>query len=125
MSIVPNKHGEGNKQPVYTDVQHFFKINFYLPLLYLLTNDISMRLSENDLDILQALYEVICEENPSNEVIKKVYVTYSLDEAELKEELIILSRMLKNSVEKHSLENRVDFFKKNYLKIGFENCIYI
>lgn len=71
MSKVPNKHGGGNKQPVYTDVQHFFKIHFYLPLLDLLTNDISIRFSENNLDILQALYEVICEENPSNEVVKK------------------------------------------------------
>ncbi|XP_050063277.1 uncharacterized protein LOC126552610 [Aphis gossypii] len=110
MSKVPNKHGGGNKQPVYTDVQHFFKINFYLPLLDLLTNDISIRFSENDLDILQALYEVICEENSSNEVIKKVCVTYSLIEAELKGELSILNRMFKNSVEKDSLENRVDFF---------------
>ena len=128
MSKVPNKHGGGNKQPVYTDVQHFFKINFYLPLLDLLTNDISIRFSENDLDILQALYEVICEEKPSNEVIKKVCVTYSLNEAELKGELSIFNRMLKNSVEKDSLENRVDFFKKNNLKIGFENynkCLII
>jgi len=50
--IVPNRHGGGAKQAVYQDVQHYFKINFFFPLLDLLTNDISNRFSENDLDIL-------------------------------------------------------------------------
>lgn len=121
MSKVPNRHGGGAKQAVYQDVQHYFKINFFFPLLDLLTNDISNRFSENDLDILQALYDVLCEENPSNDVIKKVCTTYSLTEVELKGELSILNKMLKKSEIKDSLENRIDFFKKNNLKGGFEN----
>ncbi|CAI6375694.1 unnamed protein product [Macrosiphum euphorbiae] len=121
MSKVPNRHGGGAKQAVYQDVQHYFKINFFFPLLDLLINDISNRFSENDLDILQALYDVLCEENPSNDVIKRVCTTYSLTEVELKGELSILNKMLKNSEIKDSLENRIDFFNKNNLKGGFEN----
>ncbi|CAI6375068.1 unnamed protein product [Macrosiphum euphorbiae] len=76
MSKVPNRHGGSAKQAVYQDVQHYFKIDFFFPLLDLLTNDISNRFSENDLHILQALYDVLCEENPSNDVIKKKLKTY-------------------------------------------------
>jgi len=97
MSKVSTRHGGGAEQAVYQDFQHYFKINFFFPLLDLLTNDISNRFSENDIDILQALYDVLCEENPSNNVIKNVCTIYSLTEAELKEELPILNKMLKNS----------------------------
>jgi len=54
-----------------------------------------------------------------NETIKKVCATYSLNKVELKEELSILNKMLKNSEIKNSLENRIDFFKNNNLKGGF------
>jgi len=71
MSKVSNRHGGGAKQTVYQDNLHYYKINFFFSLLDLLTNDISNCFFENDLDILQALYDVLCEENPPNDVIKK------------------------------------------------------
>lgn len=45
-----------NKQ-FYKNVQQYFKINFYLSLLSLLTDDVSNRFSENDPDILQPICE--------------------------------------------------------------------
>lgn len=122
-SKIPIKLGGGDKQIVVQTVQDYFKIDIYLPFIDLLVNDISSSFSENDLDILQALCEVLIEESPSSGSITSVCKTYLLNESEIKGGLVILNRMFKNANLKNTLENKIYFFKENNLKIGFENII--
>lgn len=120
-SKIPKKLGGGGKQPVYENIQEYFKLSFYIPLLDLLINDITNRFSENDLDILQALCEVISKENPTNMVIQSVCSTYNLNESELKSELLVLNKMFNSNNIKDELEKRIDFFKENNLRGAFQN----
>lgn len=75
--------------------------------------------SENDFGFLQALCEVLSEQNTSNKAIKSVRTAYSLNETELKGELTILNKIYKSSIMKDTLENWIDILKKNNFKSGF------
>lgn len=104
---IPNRLEGGDYQPINHSVQDYFKINFYLPLLGLLVNNISNWFFEKDLNIiyiyyylyylyftiyilyyyyisyiLQALYEVFVEESPSSGSVINSSITRIMEREE-------------------------------------------
>jgi len=68
-------------QPAYMNVEHYYQLTSYYPLLDIIIGQLQERFSENDMDILQNVEKVLLADTNgiSQEVLKDVARFYEFD----------------------------------------------
>jgi len=98
-----------------------YKINIYYIVLDIVIKEIQDRFKENDLNILQAMKDVIISEKPENNSIKFVCETYNLDFNEVTIELAMFNRMFKTKYDEFNINNKIAYLLCGDIQIGFKN----
>ena len=60
------KLDEGESQPAYRDVKHYFQISKYYPILDIMIGQIQERFNKNDMEIIQSIETVLLADNFSS-----------------------------------------------------------
>lgn len=119
---IPLKLGGGQvKSSNIISVQDMYKINIYNIALDIIIKEIQDRFKENDLNILQAMKDVISSEKPKKNSIKLVCETYKIDFDEVTTELAIINRMFKTKYNEFNINNKIAYLLCGDIQIGFIN----
>ncbi|XP_025192782.1 zinc finger MYM-type protein 1-like isoform X2 [Melanaphis sacchari] len=119
---IPLKLGGGQVNSTnIISVQDMYKINIYYIVLDIVIKEIQDRFKENDLNILQAMKDVIISEKPENNSIKLVCETYNLDFNEVTIELAMFNRMFKTKYDEFNINNKIVYLLCGDIQIGFTN----
>lgn len=102
-------------------VQDMYKINIYNTVLDIIIKEIQDRFKENDLNILQAMKDVIVSEKSEKNSIKLVCDTYKINFDETTIELTMFNRMFKTKYNEFNINNKIAYLLCGDIQIGFIN----
>ena len=63
---VPSRVGGGEAQPVYRNVEHYYQVTSFYPLLDVIVSQLKERFSENDMAIVQNVETLLLADNISS-----------------------------------------------------------
>ena len=95
---MPLRLGGGEAQPVYRNVEHYYQVTSFYPLLDVIISQLEERFSENDMMIVQNMETVLLADNISSvsqTALEQVSQFYDLDKDNLKAELRVYTNLMK------------------------------
>ena len=98
---VPSRLGGGEIQPVYRNVEHYYQVTSFNPLLDVTISQLQERFSENDMMIVQNIETVLLADDISSvsqTALEQVSEFYDLDKDNLKAELRVYINLMKQKV---------------------------
>ena len=102
---VPSRLGGGEIQPVYRNVEHYYQVVSFYPLLDVIISQLKERFSENDMMIVQNIETVLLADNISSvsqTALEQVSEFYDLDKDNLKAELRVYTNLMKQKEKEQS-----------------------
>ncbi len=102
---VPSRLGGGEIQPVYRNVEHYYQVASFYPLLDVIISQLKERFSENDMMIVQNIETVLLADNISSvsqTALEQVSEFYDLDKDNLKAELRVYTNLMKQKEKEQS-----------------------
>ena len=102
---VPSRLGGGEVQPVYRNVEHYYQVTSFYPLLDVIISQLKERFSENDMMIVQNTETVLLADNISSvsqTALEQISQFYDLDKNNLKAELRVYINLMKQKEKEQS-----------------------
>lgn len=102
---VPSRLGGGEIQPVYRNVEHYYQVTSFYPLLDVIISQLEERFTENDMIIVQNMEAVLLADSISSvsqAALEQVSQFYNLDKDNLKAELRIYTNLMKQKEKEQS-----------------------
>lgn len=119
---IPIKIGGGKSQQNSINVKDHYLINVFYVVLDIIIADIEERFKENNLNLLNAMNDVLTSDLPDVASYNLVSNTYGVDNSELQSEVNIFNRMFKqsqNDMKETALNRRISYLLSNNIEVGF------
>ena len=118
---VPSRLGGGEVQPIYRNVEHYYQVTSFYPLLDVIINQLEVRFSENDMMIVECTEALLSANNiscVSQAALEQVSQFYNLDKDNLKAELRVYINLMKQKESEQSDVTVQGEDDKSYIKLS-------
>ena len=107
-------------QPAYTNVEHYYQLTSYYPLLDTIIGQLQERFSENDMEILRNVEKVLLADTTgvSEDVLKDVSRFYELDHDNLKAEVRVFANLAEEIEKKDEISSSLGQDDKIYKSLS-------